>query len=160
MNGNGVKKDLGQAVAYFTHLDNKTQLEFADNLFYGVGMKTNKKLAAMMYEHLASNGNMKATKKLALCYLEGDGVKKNIDYAYQLATKIRNTTHDGEDGDIYYIEGQYYASHITYDYYGHPNELQRILECYERAIRYGNTKAARAKAKLKAKYGLREWETI
>lgn len=58
------------------------------------------------------------------------------------------------------IKGQYYASHITYDYYGHPNELQRILECYERAIRYGNTKTARAKAKLKAKYGLREWETI
>ena len=151
MNGNGVKKDLDKAVSFFTRLDSKSQLEYADNVFNGIGMKKNQKLGASMYEKMSQNGNKKATKKLALCYVEGLGVSKNIEKAYQLAMSLRNTTHDGGDGDIYYIEGKYQETKISMN----RAIVGNALECYDRAIKCGNTQASQAKAKLKAKYGLR-----
>lgn len=151
MNGNGVKKDLEKATYFLTHLDNQSQLEFADNVFNGIGMKKNQKLAASMYEKMALNGNMKATKKLALCYLEGTGVSKDIETAYQLAMKVRNTTHDGQDGDIYYIEGKYQETKISRN----RAIVGTVIESYNRAIKCGNTQAIKALAAVKSKYGIR-----
>ena len=107
------------------------------------------------YKKAAEQGVAGALYNLGVCYLEGDGVSKNIEIAYQLAMKVRNITHDGEDGDIYYIEGKHYESNIKFDTYGHPNGVHQALECYDRAIRFGNEKASQAKAKLKAKYRMR-----
>lgn len=148
MSGNGVKKNMETATYFLTHLDNQSQLEFADNVFNGIGMKKNQKLAVSMYEKMATNGNMKAAKKLALCYLEGEGVSKNIETAYQLAMKVRNATHDGQDGDIYYIEAKYLDNKSS-------SPSGRVADAYRNAIKLGCQKAVNEFARYQRKYRLR-----
>lgn len=148
MNGNGVKKDVEKVIYFFTHLNTYSQLEFADNVFNGVGMRKNQRIAARMYGKMAQNGNMIAAKKLAFCYLDGIGVRKNIEIAYQLAMEIRNTTHNGSDGDIYYIEAKYLERK-----YHEPANV--VVDSYIRAIEHGCSRAKNDFVRYQRKYGLR-----
>ena len=110
--------------------------------------KKDLKLAAMMFKEMSDMGNIQATKNLAMCYLDGFGVKKNINTAYDLAMKVRSTTHDGTDGDIYYIEAKYYDSISD-------TPSGKVGDSFERAIRYGCSRAVKDYARYKSKYGLR-----
>lgn len=148
LNGNGFKKDIEKAIYYYTRLKNNFQLELADNIFNGIGTKKNEKLAVSMYNELNNNGNIIATKRLALCYLYGYGVKKDVEIAYQLAMNVRNTTHDGEDGDIYFIEAKYLEKK-----YNEPNG--RVVDCYRNAIKLGCSNAINHYVRYQRKYGLR-----
>ena len=116
--GDGTKKDKYSALTWFEKIDDsEMQMKVADNFFNGVGVKENEELAALMYQSMSDKGDIIATKKLALCYLSGSGVDSNINTAYDLAMKIRNTTHVGDDADIYYIEGAYYDSKLRGNQY-------------------------------------------
>jgi len=154
--GEGTKKDKYSAINWFSKMSNSDeQMKVADAFYNGYEFKKNLDLSAMMYKEMSDKGNIKATKKLALCYLYGIGVDQSINIAYDLAMKYRNTTHDGSDGDIYYIEGFYYESKIRSDVYGHPNGIAPALDAYNRAMNCGNTNAAQAISKLKSKWGMR-----
>ena len=147
VSGDGVKKDMASALSWFNKMNSEEeQLKIADAFYFGINTKKNMNVAAILYNKLSDGGNMQATKKLAMCYLDGNGVSKDITQAYNLAMKIRNTTHVGDDGDIYYIEGKYQESR---------GRWMGAIECYNRAERFGNVKAAEARAKLKAKYRIR-----
>ena len=155
-NGNGVKKDFYTSITWFGKIDDAAkQMELANSFYNGIGVKENEVIAAMMYKELSDKGNIDATKKLALCYLSGSGVDSNINTAYDLAMKIRNTTHVGDDADIYYIEGVYYDSKLQGNMYGLPNGFIQAKEAYERAIRCGHPLAAKALARMKSKWGIR-----
>ena len=154
--GDGTKKDKYSALTWFEKIDDsEMQMKVADNFFNGVGVKENEELAALMYQSMSDKGDIIATKKLALCYLSGSGVDSNINTAYDLAMKIRNTTHVGDDADIYYIEGAYYDSKLRGNQYGLPNGFMQAKEAYERAIKCGHPYAARALARMKSKWGIR-----
>lgn len=154
--GDGTKKDKYSALTWFEKMDDsEMQMKVADNFFNGVGVKENEELAALMYQSMSDKGDIIATKKLALCYLSGSGVDSNINTAYDLAMKIRNTTHVGDDADIYYIEGAYYDSKLRGNQYGLPNGFMQAKEAYERAIKCGHPYAAKALARMKSKWGIR-----
>ena len=128
--GEGTKKDYSSSLIWLAKMDDaEKQMEVANNFFNGIGVKENEKLAATMYKMLSDKGNIKATKKLAFCYLDGTGVDKNLSVAYDLAMKVMNTTHDGGDGDI---------------------------RAYEHAIKCGHPYASQAISKMKTKWGIRD----
>lgn len=145
--GNGIKKDYEIAMSYFVRLTTDSQLNFADRVFNGIGIKKNKKLGAVMYEKIASLGNVKALKKLAFCYLEGEGVPKDKGMAFKLADTYLTKTNDGNDCELYYLRGKCYETS--------KNGLLRAYEEYQRAIKFGCSKATTALEKLKRKYNLR-----
>ena len=72
----------------------------------------------------------------------------NTSQAYNLAMKIRNTTQNGEDGDIYYIEAKYLETK-----YHTPNGM--VADSYRRAIKFGCNKAVTDFARYQSKYGLK-----
>lgn len=114
--GNGVKKNNNLAMVWFEKVNEAEQLNFADNMFY-----SNKTLGALMYLNLSAKGNTQAIKKAAMCYLKGDGVKKDYKIAKDLANKYLSITHNDDDGVIHYILGMYSEKtgrrFYAYDYY-------------------------------------------
>lgn len=147
--GEGTKKDKHSALMWFGKMnDVDKQLTVANNFFTGHGVKKKFDIAAMMYKELSDKGNIKATKALALCYLDGLGVDKDIYLAYELAMTVRGSAkYDGEDGDIYYIEAKYFEKK-------HPRYIG-IIDSYRRAIKYGCSRAVKDFARYQRKYGLR-----
>ena len=64
--GNGVKKDYAQAEATFKNLSVENQGIIADKIFWGIGVKKNKKLGLKLFGIAASNGNEKARESYQL----------------------------------------------------------------------------------------------
>lgn len=64
--GNGVKKDYAQAEATFKNLSVENQGIIADKIFWGKGVKKNKKLGLKLFGIAASNGNEKARESYQL----------------------------------------------------------------------------------------------
>ena len=56
----------------------------ADKFFYGEGLKTNKKMAALLYKKAAQEGNIDAQYAAAIMYYNGDGVNRNFSEATRL----------------------------------------------------------------------------
>ena len=157
--GKGVKKNLETAMSYFLRLRPDAQLNFADRVFNGINVKKDKKLGILMYENIAQHGNKEAVIKLAICYLEGEGVTKDKKKAFNMANNIANVPftnpYHGDNGDIYYIRGKYYEECMKE--YGAPSlsdkYYKEAYEAYERAIEHGCNKAEKAIVELKGKYG-------
>jgi TPR repeat protein len=145
--GEGVKKDKYSAILWFKKMDTITQLKTADSFYNGDGLKKNLELAAMMYKELSDNGNIQATKKLAMCYLDGVGVDKSIYTAHELIKKIDYSN----DGNMYYIEAQYYEKLNKNTFKPSGN----VVEMYRRAIKYGCKRAVEDFIRYQKKYGLK-----
>lgn len=132
--GNGVKKSNNLAMVWFDKINEAEKLSIANNMFY-----SNKELGALMYQNLSSKGDVQAIKRLAICYLNGDGVKKDLTNANVWANKYLSITHHDEDGVIHYIFGMYSekrgARSAAYDY-------------YKAAIKMGNKDASKAIMRL------------
>ena len=62
--------------------------------------------------------------------------------------KVRNTTHDGQDGDIYYIEAKYLDNKSN-------SPSGRVADAYRNAIKLGCQKAVKDFARYQSKYGLK-----
>lgn len=64
--GNGTKKDIERAKLYFDSLPQEIEGEIADNIFWGVGTKKDKKLGLELYYKAAAKGNQKAGESYRL----------------------------------------------------------------------------------------------
>ena len=142
--GYGFKKDIYEAAAWVGKLDVQSQLSIADMFLNGGEVKPNKEFSALVYLALSEKGNLQATKKLAMCYLDGNGVSKDIYSAHELIKKIDYSN----DGNMYYIEAKYQETKFNV-----PSPA--VKENYERAIKFGCSRATEDYARYKRKYGLR-----
>lgn len=142
--GNGFKKSIPEAYTWTRKMDVQSQFSMADMFFEGKGVKANKDYAISIYLALSNTRNIQATKKLAMCYLDGNGVKKDIQQAHEL---IKNLDYSN-DGNLYYIEAKYLE--MTY------NSLNgNVVDNYKRAINFGCSRAVKDFERYKSKYGLR-----
>lgn len=142
--GNGVKKDIYEAASWIEKLDVQSQLSIAEMFLNGDEVKPNKKLSALVYLALSVKGNIQAIKNLAMCYLDGNGVDKNIYYAHELIKKLDYS----DDGNMYYIEAKFQEANLNVP-------SSSVVGNYKRAIKYGCSRAIEDFARYKRRYGLR-----
>ena len=86
--GNGVKKDIYEAVDWATRLDENTQISIADMFFDGDGVKKNKEIAIQIWRTLSVKHNLDAIRYLALCCMYGDGTDRDFNEAERLIGTI------------------------------------------------------------------------